>query len=217
MRTVEVLNLKTDGSLKGDLIEMSADRVLAKQRHNRMSVTSAAPGVAVNAVLSGASPIAPASLFLNVVQLGVASTNRPRIKREIRRRIKVDPEFGIWLAENDRLGKDNVIAITIRCAIMGLTLSIVGVDTVQNFADLHLAHLIANHGAGHTTEHGAQTIYELFKNQHPNTAAADTSLHKGTSGLGDKWNGVLEHVTGWYIADDTSWPTFEHMLNSATG
>ncbi|KAH8779804.1 hypothetical protein F5883DRAFT_612991 [Diaporthe sp. PMI_573] len=179
-KLVEVLNFKTDASLKsGKIQKLSDDELIRKQHLTRTSVASSVTGVTGNIVISVACPVAAVGVAISLTQMTIACINRHRVRKQVHQRARSDANFAEMLHEKDRTLKkvgDIAIGVTVRGALTAATMGIVGFDTLaQNFTELGSAAVdsvtnaaadvtstataqagqAASHGAAHVVSHVA--------------------------------------------------------------
>lgn len=198
-RCVEILNLKTDTSLKnGKIQHLSNNELIGKQHLTRTSVASSVTGVTGNSIICAACPLAAIGLAINLGQMTVASINRHRVRREVNRRAMSDANFAKIIHEEDRTlkkARDIAIGVGVRGCLVIITMGIVGFDTVaQNLMDLgNVAAESATNAAANVT---STTIEQA--GQAGSHAAAHLASHAATHVAGgaiDPSNAVANHPT----------------------
>ncbi len=191
-RTVEILNLKTEKSLKdGEPNQLSNDELMAKNSSTRRSVASAVLGAAINIGLSVACPPFAAAAVINTWQLAVSCTNRHRIKREVKRRKQDDKNFKAMYKACDRPTRDVAIGCCIKSGFAAIGMGIVGFDHIAD-AFQHVGHHAATAAtqlAAHSAADGVaytSTISDSSYAHHATTIAHHAHGHN----LSDSHHGL---------------------------
>ena len=177
---VEILNLKTNHNLKGDLGQVDDHKLLQYQGSTRRALASSVTGVVINSALAVACPIFAVGAAINLVQLGVSAANRHRVRREIDERTQDDEKFSQLLKEKDHRWRDIALGCGIKGACIAATCGIVGVDGIlDNFTQLahegthHIVQSVATQHVGDAISNsnisGAQhAVMPHHMAEHPN-------------------------------------------------
>lgn len=241
---VETLNLKTNHKFetKDKLADLDDDKLIFYYRATRRAVASAVTGIALSAGLSAACPVYLAGVAIGTIQMGVSSTNRHRIRQEVKRRKAADPKFALLLKEKDRPIRDILIGCGTKAIFVTISCGIVGFEHIgENFAALaHHDHFMqdgitqtmAFTPAHQVVQHGVEPIKQTFdlnnshlidpvkkalQLAHPHLAHFDEVVHQAVSGIPDKIAEALAAHTHLNVQDITSWDGLKVMVCEGAG
>lgn len=185
----EKLNLITDHKVKGDISDMSDEKLIAKQMSTRMAVASTTTGVVINTVLGFALPLFWIGAGVSAYQMGVSATNRHRVRREVKARKKKDPIFAQKLKEHDTPVRDIAIGCSLKAVLSAATIGIVGAE--------HIGSGFADFAAHHSMHHATQHIVTSSAGDLVGNAIATQTLNAPTGGEASLYpSGGNENYTG---------------------
>lgn len=175
-RTVgEVLSLRTKRDIRDNRTTMSNVQVARNINSVRFAVAGSLTALIINSSLALLMPPFYAIASVNLWQSGVALTNRHRVKDEINRRVKADPQLKILF--KDRRRRAIFTGVCLKVFTAGLAM---GLDDLGSIADA----FVKLDGTVPPDEMPSK-VMEHFKAEFPKIATADNGLHGLLSGITD--------------------------------
>ncbi|PVI06168.1 hypothetical protein DM02DRAFT_623475 [Periconia macrospinosa] len=212
----EVTNLITDRRYKEQAITSLEDPELVAAWRSTLRMKSAsATGITLNSGVSIANPFFVGAAVLNTHQFTVCYVNRKRVKEEVKRRKKESKEFAKWFEEQaeSKGNKDILVGSSIKTVFTGLSMGLVGFDTIgNNFTELFTGEVPAapapsgGTAAGNVTEHVTEHTSPGFNADHSTIAAIEEGRFEAYNFLTDPLNDAANAIAeGHPIETDTTW------------
>jgi hypothetical protein len=174
----EIVHLRSNHNLKGDLTLMENDELIRYQRSTRRAKSGSVFGAVITTAISHSFPLFMPSAGIKIIQTINTAKDRHRVKREIKARKQRDGDFDKELSRKDKPTHDVITGSAITTATIGLTYGIIGGDNALDALSQVAHHTggehIGNVVAGHHLDHAINQSHASYGHQL-------TDAHQGSS------------------------------------